>query len=151
MPNWLKLENDISNWLSTFESTAVRYKNPYQSIPGFPSDGFRSDGVLTDGKILLAVEVEATQMNPDTNVGKYWLLLKEYEHYQKTILFHIYTPRFNSYPWRKRLAEFYSSKMRSEFNIEYILLDYRQSSDYKETLINIKRTILKKIKLEFNL
>ncbi len=150
MPNWSQFEKDISNWLSTFESATVKYKNSYQAIPGFPSDGFRSDGVLTDGKILIAVEVEAAQMHPDTNVGKYWLL-KKYKCYQKIILFHIYTPRFNSYPWRKTLAEFYFSKMRSEFNIEYILLDYRQASDYGKTLKTIKTTISKRIKIEFNL
>ena len=100
--------------------------------------------MLADNNTLLAVEVEASQTHPDTNVGKYWLLFEE-KRYNKVVLFHIYTPKFNSYPWRKRLAEFYFGKMRPEVPLEYIVLDYRKATDYGSTLEAIKRLISVKL------
>ena len=71
MSNWKNLEQDVGNWLKTLANSKVHFRNSNQAIPGFPFDGFRSDGLLTDDNILLAVEIEAGQMHPDTNVGKY--------------------------------------------------------------------------------
>ena len=101
--------------------------------------------MLTDGKTLLAVEIEARQTHPDTNTGKYWLLHKKYKQYQKIILFHVFTPAFNSYGWRKELAEFYVAEMRREIPIEYILKDFRQHIDYNATLGELKDAIQRKI------
>lgn len=82
--------------------------------------------MLTDGNILFAIEVEAGQMHPDTNVGKYWLLFDERKRYQKIILFHIYTPEFNSYEWRMKLGQFYAAKMKDVLPFEYRLFDFRK-------------------------
>lgn len=146
--NWSKLENDLSDWLSTFSSEWIRFRNPNQALPGLTSDGFRSDGCLTDGKVLIAIEVEVRQTHPDTNVGKYWLL-QESSPYERIILFHIYTPHFDSYEWRKKLGEFYSNKMEREIPIEYIQLDFRNATSYDRTLGRIKKKIRAKIKKEF--
>jgi len=105
--------------------------------------------MITDGKILVAIEVEAGQMHPDTNVGKYWLLHDEFKKYEKIILFHVYTPDYNSYGWRKKLAEFYASKMRAELPFEYILMDCRSSIDYAGILNTIKESIIGLLKKEF--
>lgn len=148
MTDWLQLEKDISKWLSTFASTNIQFRNSHQSIVGFPSNGFRSDGMLASDDTLIAVEVEAGQTHPDTNTGKYWLLHLEHKPYKKIILFQIYTPRFNSYGWRKRLAEFYVEKMKNEVPIEYILIDYRKAKDYDETLVKIKNIVEEKIRQE---
>ena len=74
MKKWLNFEKDLVDWLSHFSNENLKFRNSYQAIVGFPQDGFRSDGMLTDGNVLLAIEVEAGQTHPDTNVGKYWLL-----------------------------------------------------------------------------
>jgi len=149
MPNWKQLEKDLSNWLYTFARENIEFRNPYQAIIGFPYDGFRSDGMLTDGNILIAIEVEAGQMHPDTNVGKYWLLSTEYKYYAKISLFHIYTPDFDSYKRRKELAEFYVKKMCLEVPVDYVILDYRNATDYDATLSEIKSTIKKRVEQEF--
>ena len=150
MPEWKTLEKDLGNWMQSLAtSDELMFRNCNQAIAGFPFDGFRSDGMITDGKTLVAIEVEAGQMHPDTNVGKYWLLYDEYKKYKKIILFHIYTPDYSSYGWRKELAEFYAGKMGAELQFEYILMDYRSSKDYNETIDIIKESILGLLKKEF--
>lgn len=149
MTNWKQLERDICQWLATFASEGIEFRNSYQAIVGFPSGGFRSDGMLADDRILVAVEVEAGQTHPDTNTGKYWLLAAEHKPYEKIVLFHVYTPDFNSYGWRKKLAEFYVERMSSEVPIDYVLLDYRTATDYDTTLTEIKATIGARVKQEF--
>ena len=145
--DWRQLENDISTWLEGFSSNHIQYRNSHQAIIGFPTDGFRSDGMLTDGNVLIAVEIEAGQTHPDTNVGKYWFLQTRYKRYEKIILLHIYTPHFNSYGWRKKLAEFYIEEIKKlKLPVEYVQLDYRNSIDYQKTLINVKRIMKEKIK-----
>lgn len=147
---WIQLESDLSKWLSKFSSEKIIYKNSHQAIVGFPSDGFRSDGMLTDDNILLAIEVEAGQTHPDTNTGKYWLLYN-YKMYKKIVLFHIYTPKFDSYGWRKELAEFYIEQMKSEVPVEYKVIDCRNSDDYDKVLSELKKKIKRKIKKDFDL
>jgi len=147
---WKQMESDLSSWLSIFARNGINFRNSYQAIIGFPSDGFRSDGMLADNDVVIAIEVECGQTHPDTNTGKYWLLYKT-KPYEKIILFHIYTPDFNSYGWRKKLAEFYVEQMKSEVPIEYILLDYRNATDYHHTLMEIKRKIEEKVRNEFGL
>jgi hypothetical protein len=144
LSDWLRLEQDLAKWLCGFSSKGLIYKNPHQCIVGFPSNGFRSDGMLTDNISLLAVEVEAAQTHPDTNVGKYWLL-HEKKKYKKIVLLHIYTPEFNSYPCRKELAEFYAEKMRLEVPFEYIVLDHRKATEYISTLESMKGVISAKL------
>lgn len=151
MPRWKQLEQDISAWLSSFTNSHVAFRNSYQAITGFPSDGFRSDGMLTDGSTLLAVEVEGGQMHPDTNVGKYWLLYAKFQSYDKIILFHAYTPDFNSYGWRMRLGEFYAAKMKAEVPIQYVLLDYRHAEDYDTVLADLKSKVAEAIHSEFGI
>ena len=149
MADWKRLEADIVGWLSGFASESVEFRNSFQAIIGFPSDGFRSDGMLTDGNILIAVEVEAGQTHPDTNTGKYWLLSAKHKAYEKIVLFHVYTPDFNSYGWRQRLGEFYVEKMRTEVPIDYILLDYRKTvKDYEAVLVEVKALVETRIKAE---
>ena len=148
--DWLKLEEDLAKWLRGYSSKHLIYKGPNQCIVGFPSNGFRSDGMLTDNNTLLAIEVEVTQTHPDTNVGKYWLLY-EIKKYNKIILFHIYTPKFNSYGWRIKLAEFLAEKMHAEVPIEYIILDYRTATKYGSSLESIKSEILAKLRETFRL
>ncbi len=143
--SWTNFEADIVRWLKRNYSSRFQFRNSYQSIVGFPSVSFRSDGMLTDGKTLLAVEIEAGQTHPDTNTGKYWLLHKRYKQYQKIILFHVFTPPFNSYGWRKELAEFYVAQMGKEVPIEYILKDFREGIDYNGALSELKNTIQRKI------
>jgi len=108
-----------------------------------------SDGMLTDGKTLLAVEVENRQTHPDTNVGKYWLLHEGYKAYDKTILFHIFTPLFDSYPWRMSLASFYAERMNEKMPLEYVQMDYRKGGSYEVALSTIKGAIEKRILVEF--
>jgi hypothetical protein len=148
MPPWTQLESDLSTWLKTFARPGLEYRGPNQAILGFPSDWFRSDGLLTDGRVLLAIEVEASQMHPDTNVGKYWLL-QRHRAFDKTILFHIYTPAYNSYKSRKALGEFYAEKMKSEMPLEYIQLDCRQATDYHATLTHLRTQIEPRVNSEF--
>ena len=114
------LRQDISSWLRTFASSKIWFRSPNQAIQGLPYDGFRSDGILTNGNVLVAVEIEAGQTHPDTNTGKYWLLHHTHKQYAKIVLFHIYTPDFDSYEWRKKPGEFYVERMRREVPIEYI-------------------------------
>lgn len=152
MPEWKTLEKDLSRWMQSLAtSDELMFRNCNQAIAGFPFDGFRSDGMITDGKTLVAIEVEAGQMHPDTNVGKYWLLYDEYKKYKKIILFHIYTPDYSSYGWRKELAEFYAEKMKAEIPIDYVLMDFRGSENYSTTINIIKSKIRERIRLEFNM
>lgn len=51
------------------------------------------------------------------------------------MLFHISTPRYNSYGWGKALGEFYAKRMAAELPFEYVLLDFRSAKDYGETLV----------------
>lgn len=147
---WKQLEKDLSKWLSSFSSEKLQFRKSTQSITGLRSDSFKSDGMLTDGKTLIAVEVEAGQTHPDTNSGKYWFL-HDKSPYKKIILFHIFTPDFNSYPWRKELARFYVEKMKlSGVPISYIVLD-RFGKDYGMTLADIKERIEKILKSNFEL
>jgi len=142
---WANFESEITTWLKENYSPRFQYKNPYQSIVGFPPQYFRSDGMITDGKTLLAVEVEARQTHPDTNTGKYWLLHKRYQQYQKIILFHVFTPLFDSYGCRKELAEFYVEEMKREVPIDYIPKDFRQGIDHENALSELKHAIQEKI------
>jgi hypothetical protein len=88
---------------------------------------------------MLAIEVEAGQMHPDTNVGKYWFLNDQFHQYKKIILVHIFTPAFNSYEWRMKLANFYVEKMQGHIPIEYILQDYRKTQEsYSQVLKNLE-------------
>jgi len=87
--------------------------------------------------LLRSLAVEAGQTHPDTNVGKYWLL-SEHHVYSSVVLFHIYTPRYNSYGWRKTLGEFYARKMNAELPFEYSLLDFRNAEDYGATLADVQ-------------
>ena len=149
LPEWTQLERDVATWLSSFANNQIEYRNSYQAIPGFASDGSKSDGLLTCKGILLAVEIEVHQAHPDTNVGKYWFLHNELKAYKKIVLFHIYTPDFNSYGWRMRLGEFYARKMQSEVPIEYVLLDHRGAKDYDAVLRDIKTRVADAIRREF--
>ncbi|MFC2005564.1 hypothetical protein ACFLVG_01200 [Chloroflexota bacterium] len=58
MSNWKSLEKDIIGWLSTFSSDDIEFRNSFQAIIGFPSNGQRSDGMLSNDNTLLAVEIE---------------------------------------------------------------------------------------------
>lgn len=153
MNQWKSLEHDVSYWLKSLSTNEVHFRNSFQAIPGFPTSGFRSDGLLANKDILVAVEIEAGQTHPDTNVGKYWLLYSEFKPYKKISLFHVYTPEFNSYGWRLRLGEFYANKMKGEMPLEYILLDYRSrlQKDYKFVLADIKTKISQVIYRDFNI
>ena len=151
MIDWTRLEQDLGDWLSSYEGDKLQYRNSHQAIIGYPSDGFRSDGMLTDGKVLIAVEIEAGQMHPDTNVGKYWLLQTENVPYEKIILVHVYTPRFDSYGWRKKLGEFYAKKMEVEIPFEYVALDKRDSKDYELVFNEVKQVLKDRIEKEFTL
>ena len=82
---WKNLEKDLCTWLKLLSSSELVYCNPYQAIIGFPPNGFRSDGMITDNRVLVALEVEAGQTHPDTNVGKYWLLYNVYRKYEKIL------------------------------------------------------------------
>jgi hypothetical protein len=149
VPDWTALETDLAAWLQGFAGHGLRYCGPYQCIEGFPVDGFRSDGLLTNGRSLIALEVEAGQMHPDTNVGKYWLLSEHHE-YSSVVLFHIYTPRFNSYGWRKALGEFYAKRMTAELPFEYVLLDFRNANDYETTLAEIQGIVGERVRRVFS-
>lgn len=105
--------------------------------------------MLTDGEVLIAIEIEAGQTQPDINVGKYWLLYEKYKQYKKIILYQVYTPSFDSYGWRKKLGEFYVTKMPDSVPIEYNQLDYRSAKDYKQVLTELKKMIGERIRKEF--
>lgn len=141
METWYELEKTLSKWLAGFSSEKLEYRNPNQAIVGFPTSGFRSDGMLTNGNTLFAIEVEAGQMHPDTNVGKYWLLSDEHIKYSKIVLFHVYTPAFNSYEWRMKLASFYAAKMQDAIPFEYRLFDFRKEMDFDNVVSLLKSEI----------
>jgi len=146
---WLEFEASLADWMSAFMRPGLTFKSGRQAIPGFPPSGFRADGVLTNGNVLLALEVEVKQTHPDTNVGKYWLL-SEHRPYEKVILFHVYTPAYNSYGWRKTLGEFYASKMTMELPFEYHLLDLRNTKNTETALEIVTKTLEKHIRIEFH-
>ena len=152
MNTWSQLEKDLTAWLkSEAEGRNLIFRGANNAIVGFPYDGFRSDGMVTDGdrSTLLALEIEASQTHPDTNVGKYWLLTSEYPSYKRIVLFHVYTPAFNSYPWRKKLAEFYAERLTREFQFEYVVIDHRQTTDYQVVLEDVKTQVSARIEQEF--
>jgi hypothetical protein len=149
MSQWQELAKELSEWLRKVVLGQLSFRGPNRAIIGFPSDGFKCDGMVTDGKTLIAIEVEAGQMHPDTNVGKYWLLNNQFRAYRKIILFHIYTPEFNSNEWCKKLANFYCDKMKAEMPFDYVVLDYRQAVDYVATVSAIKELVKTHLKNEF--
>lgn len=145
LTDWKRLERDLGSWLEGFVRPGLIYRNSYQAIPGFDTDGFRSDGCLTDGKALLAIEVEAAQMHPDTNVGKYWLLHTKHR-YEHIVLLHVFTPDYDSYGSRLELARFVAAKMRAEVPLEYEFLDHREAADYERTAAELRSQIGKRIR-----
>ncbi len=145
---WLQFESKLAAWIESFARSALPFRAGRQAIPGFPSDGFRADALLTNGQVLLAVEVEVRQTHPDTNVGKYWLL-SEHQRYKKIVLFHVYTPAYNSYGWRKTLGEFYARKMSAELPFEYVLLDKRSSPDTDTAFAEVCTALEPRIREEF--
>ncbi len=151
MNNSYEVEKILGDWLSSFSSQEIEFRNSYQAIIGYPSDGFRSDGMLTDGKVLITIEVEAGQTHPDTNVGKYWMLLDNHKNYSKAILFHIFTPAFNSYEWRMKLALYYAKKMEESVPFEYKLYDFRHESNLEESLELVKSDIKINLKQYFGI
>jgi hypothetical protein len=146
--DWYTFESLLAKWMGAFASPELIFKSGRQAIPGFPSDGFRADGLLTNGKTLIALEVEVKQAHPDTNVGKYWLL-SQYQSYEKIILFHVYTPEYNSYGWRKTLGEFYATKMLSDISFEYHLMDMRNATDMDAAYDEVTTSLAQRINLEF--
>lgn len=145
---WAHFEHDVASWVKGYARPGLTFCGGYQAIPGFPSDSFRADALLTDGRHLLAVEIEVCQTHPDTNVGKYWLLSR-YKRYESIVLFHIYTPAFNSYPWRLELGRFYASHMASQLPFEYVLLDRRRDSDVESTFNDVTGLIRPRIEAMF--
>ena len=143
------MEGELTLWLKQKATNGLIYRGPRQSIPGFNQNlsqgnniGFRSDGLLTDEKSLLALEIEAAQKHPDTNVGKYWLLQKTHP-YKKIVLVHVYTPRFNSYGWRKELGNFYAEMMGKMPQFSYHQLDFSYPADptYQHVAKTTKQTL----------
>jgi len=105
--------------------------------------------MITDGRVLLAIEVEAGQPHPDTNVGKYWLLY-ERRRYQRIVLFHIYTPLFDSYNSRKELASFYETRMHElHVPIEIHIMEIKEGADYETELEAIQSQVSKSINSNF--
>jgi hypothetical protein len=145
MANWKQFEKNISEWLETFESADVKF------CKKFPIGEFRSDGMLMTDQVLVAIEIEAGQTHPDTNVGKYWLL-NDRKPYRRIVLFHVYTPDFKSYQSRKELGEFYAGQMQGKVPIEYISCDYRNTAKgYQAILAEIKTEIETIVKQEFGI
>ncbi|MDR2710328.1 MAG: hypothetical protein LBB65_03170 [Burkholderiales bacterium] len=144
LDSWASFERNVATWVKSRVRPGIEFRNGYQAIPGFPSNRFRADALLTDGRSLLAVEVELKQANPDTNVGKYWLLSR-YRQYDSVVLFHIFTPAYNSYPWRLDLGRFYAEKMQQELPFEYILMDHRKADNPEATLRQIQVAIESRI------
>ena len=138
--DWLQLEGDVCGYLKSLVRPGLSYSGPKQCIPGFPTNGFKSDGCLTDGKSLLALEIEAAQMHQDTNIGKYWLL-QTVRPYERIALVHVFTPKFDSYAWRKQLGEFYVGQMPCSLPLDYIQLDRRKAMDYAAVLDEVKRIV----------
>jgi hypothetical protein len=148
---WASFECDVAAWVKAHAKPGIEFRNGHQAIPGVPSDGFRADALLTDGRSLLAVEVELKQSHPDTNVGKYWFLAQsEYRQYDSVVLFHVYTPAYNSYPWRLQLGRFYADKMERELPFEYVLMDHRKASDPMETLQLVQEAVEPRIRQLFS-
>lgn len=145
---WLTFEASLAKWMSSFKREGIAFTSGRQAIPGFPSDSFRADGLLTNGRVVIALEVEAKQTHPDTNVGKYWLL-SEHRRYDRVVLFHVYTPAYNSYGWRKTLGEFYAEKMAAELPFEYQLIDLRNALETEEALMQVISVIGERIRQEF--
>lgn len=155
-PNWSDLEKGLTDRLLEYQKTRpndLKYRGPYQSILEKTkdgekcTDGFRSDGLLKNDKFLLAIEVEAGQTHSDTNVGKYWLIQTQHK-FEKIVLFHIYTPKHNSYPNRKKLAKFYAEKMKNEgIPLEYIPITYTagDAPEYQDVLDNVWKLVSEKI------
>lgn len=147
-PDWMSFEKQLATWMKGFVRPGLKYSAGFQAIPGFPSDGFRADACLTDGKTLIALEVEVRQSHPDTNVGKYWLLF-EHHSYERVVLFHLYTPAYNSYGWALQLGQFYARKMAATVPFEYVLMDHRESADIPQTYENATSLIGARIRSEF--
>jgi len=144
MSDWKSLEKELGNWLAGFASDVLCFRKR------FPEGGFSSDGMLTDGRILVAVEIEAGQTHPDTNVAKYWWLQEKHRAYDKIILFHVYTPAFNRFEGRKRLGEFLVDKMKEQgIPIEYVPCDYREANSYSAVVSGLREAIERKISEEF--
>jgi hypothetical protein len=138
--SWGSFERDLAAWVRRFSRPNLQFCAGWKAIPGFPSDGFRADALLTDSRKLLAVEVEVRQTHPDTNVGKYWLLSRHHR-YESVVLFHVYTPAYNSYGWRMELGKFYAEKMSAELPFQYFLLDRRRDTDVASTLLEVQSSI----------
>ena len=145
---WLQFESQLAQWMEQLACPALKFSGGRQCIPGLPSDSFRADAALTNDRVLIAVEVEIRQTHPDTNVGKYWLL-SDRRIYDKIILFHIYTPAYNSYGWRKTLGEFYAEKMKIELPFEYVLLDKRHATDLGTAFQDVCLVIEPRVRQEF--
>ena len=137
---WKTFEHDLAAWVKSLCTSDLQFCAGWKAIPGFPSDGFRADALLTDGRRLLAVEVEVRQTHPDTNVGKYWLLSRHHR-YDSVVLFHVYTPGYNSYGWRMELGKFYAEKMKADLPFQYVLVDRRSDTDVAGTLREVKALI----------
>jgi len=139
---WKALSSKIEHHLKAMSAEPLIFRCSHQSIVGFPEQSFRSDGMLTDGNALLAVEFEAGQNHPDTNVTKYWMLWHQYKKYERIVLIHIYTPLFSSYPWRMELGRFIAEQMRGQgVPLDYVLMDERGSRDWAASLERITRVI----------
>jgi hypothetical protein len=148
--SWTSFERAVATWIKGYSKPGIEFRNGYQAIPGFPSDGFRADAMLTDGRSLLAVEVELKQTSPSANVGKYWFLHQpEYRQYELVTLYHIYTPAYNSYPWHLKLGQFFAEKMRREFSFEYVLMDRRKDVDPVVTLQLVREAVEPRIRQMF--
>lgn len=145
---WLAFEAQLAEWMRAFERPGIEFCAGYRRIPGFPVSGFRADGLLTDGQCLVALEVEVRQTHPDTNVGKYWLL-SEHHAYERVVLFHVYTPAFNSYGWRMQLGQFYARKMQQQLPFEYVLLDRRSDVDVDATFRDVTSIVGARVEREF--
>jgi len=136
--DWKTLETRLNTWLKEIALKCnLHYRGSNESIYGTPNDCFKSDGMITDGEIMIAIEIERGQYHPDTNVGKYWFIYDRLYRYKKMILIHVYTPLYESFPWRKELASFYASKMINYGNpLEYVELDYRNKTVDSNTVFN---------------
>lgn len=154
--NWSSLESSLTTLLCDYANERyLNYRGPKQSILTVDKDGascthcgLRSDGLLVDKEKLFALEVEAGQTHPDTNVGKYWQIQEKHP-FQQIILFHVYTPMINSYGGRMALADFYAEKMSNDFNFIYIKQDRRNHdlSEYDAVLNEIWGDICSTLKL----
>lgn len=158
--SWSALEKELNDRLKIYadKHSNLAHRGPNQSIlvetkdRARCTDGFRSDGLLRDSRNLLAIEVEVAQTHSDTNVGKYWFIQSQYQ-FEKIVLFHIYTPRHDSYPQRKKLAAFYAKKMQDEgVPFEYIPITFDSSCDiaqYNHVVDDVWGRIANKINVLF--